>query len=86
MYSSPPWGSDYLLPCPSCRVSQVPLAVLWIHAANTPDGPTPRSCCLMMPVAGFPIEWEGRRPPIRLTSPNRVRSRCGLHPVSVIRP
>jgi len=28
---------------------------------TTPDGPAPRSCYPMAPVAGFPISWEGRR-------------------------
>ena len=87
MDSPPPLGMGYLLPCPFCRVSQVPRRFFgYMPPPTTPDGPVPRSCYPLAPVAGFPISWEGRRPPVRVTRPNRVRLRCGLHPVSVLRP
>jgi len=62
MDSLSPWGWGYLLPCPPCRVSQVPRRFSgYMPPPTTPDGPTPRSCYPLAPVAGFPISWEGRR-------------------------
>ena len=62
MSSPPPLGFSYLQPCPSCRVSQVPWRFFgYVPPPTTPDGPAPRSCYPLAPVAGFPISWEGRR-------------------------
>ncbi len=53
--------SGYLLPCPSRRASQVPwLSLEYMPSPNTPGGPTQRSCYPIAPVAGFPINLEGR--------------------------
>jgi len=54
--------SGSLLPCPSRRVSQVPWRSLeYMPPPNTPGGPARRSCYPIVPVAGFPIQLQGRR-------------------------
>ena len=60
--------------------------VLWIHAASKHPG-RPDAMLLLSNGAGgrLPHKLGGSPPPrFILTRPNRVRSRCGLHPVPVL--
>ena len=62
------------------------LAVLWIRAASNHPG-RPGATLLLSPGAGgrLPHKLGGSPPPrFILTRPNRVRLRCGLHPVPVL--
>jgi len=86
MDSLPPWGWGYLLPCPPCRVSQVPRRFSgYMPPPNHPGRPD--ATLLLSPGAGgrLPHLLGGSPPPIGVTRPNRVCLRCGLHPVSVLK-
>ena len=62
------------------------LTILWIHATSNHPG-RPAATLLLSHGAGgrLPHKLGGSPPPRSiLTRPNRVRLRCGLHPVSVL--
>ena len=62
------------------------LTVLWIHAASNHPGRLDATLLLSYGAGGrLPHKLGGSLPPrFILTRPNRVRLRCGLHPVSVL--
>ena len=83
-FPTPPWVRATGCPTRSAGLPGSP-AVLWIHAASNHPG-RPGATLLLSPGAGgrLPHQLGGSPPPrFILTRPNRVRWRCGLHPVPV---